>query len=367
MGISGICRFYSYQEDGTSILDFETEVKDENSIPIEKFFNLIPKQILEQMQSEKSFIENHNNNVRLKTVKVNNKENNIYKNNDEIFYHGEFNEKDEKEGLGKMVIINDKNERTYYHGIWKKDELINGVIYYQNNSKYKGEIKNFLKNGKGLYITENETYDGDWKEDQKDGEGLIKYKDGIKYKGQFKKDTFNGKGEMIWPDGTYYSGDFCHNIFHGKGFLKGNNAHTYNGNFSRGLFNGEGEFIWTKGVNMNRYKGNYSSGKKDGIGELYFNNGDVYRGLWESGTPHGEGIYETKNRKYYGNWRSGIFLQLIKMENKEGWEEESINLNFSTPIEDIEIKRSFKLSNSRVFSSTYNTYNDVLVEIIKQN
>ena len=55
-----------------------------------------------------------------------------------------------------------------------------------------------------------------------------------------------------------------------------------------------------------------SYGKKDGNGELYFDNGNIYRGGWESGSPNGEGVFETKNRKYYGNWRSGIFMQLIK-------------------------------------------------------
>lgn len=362
----GRCPFSPKIDEQKGVLILETELTDENSMPLEDFFNLIPKPILEQMQSENISIEKHNNNIEIKTLNLNNDEN-IYQSNEKSFYHGEVNEKGEKDGVGKMVIINSKNERIYYHGIWQKNELIKGFIYYSNISKYKGEIKNFLRNGKGEYISETETYIGDWKEDQKDGEGVIKYTDGIEYKGQFKKDKFNGRGEMTWPDGTYYSGDFCHNVFHGKGYLKGNNTHTYNGYFSRGLFNGEGEFIWTKGVNMNRYKGNYSSGKKDGMGELYFNNGNVYRGGWESGIPQGEGIYETKNRKYYGNWRSGIFLQLIKVEDKEGCEEENINLNFQTPLEDIEIKGNFKLSNNSEFSSTYNTYNDVLVEIVKQN
>ena len=108
-----------------------------------------------------------------------------------------------------MVIINSNNESTYYHGIWQKDELKKGVIYYPNNSEYKGEIKNLLKNGKGMYTSETEKYDGDWKNDLKDGEGLLIYIDGIKYKGQFKKDKFNGKGEMTWPNGTYYLGELC--------------------------------------------------------------------------------------------------------------------------------------------------------------
>ena len=328
------------------------------------FLDLIPKVIQDKMENEKDLLDYESNNKKIKTIKL---KNSTITNDDEMIYKGELNNKYEKEGIGKLVIINSKNERKFYYGIWKKNELIKGVIYYSNNIMYKGDIKNYMRNGKGIYITENETYNGDWKEDQKDGEGLLKYKNGPEYKGQFITDKFNGKGELKWPDGTYYKGDFCNNIVHGEGYLKGSNGHIYNGNFNWGVFNGYGEFIWAKGVYSVKYKGNYCSGKKDGKGEFYFDNGNVYKGGWESGTPHGEGIFETKNRKYYGNWRSGFFMQLIKVENKENSKEENVNLNFWIPNEDIEIKGNFKLSQISISSSTYNTYNDVIVEIIKPN
>ena len=361
MGCCSYCR-KGKNENPTEEFISDPPIEEDNTISYDEFFKLIPKQILEKMQLEDMFSSENENNYELKTVKIKNKQN-----DDKIFYHGDFNQNNEREGIGKMVIINSKNERIYYHGLWQKDELINGVIYYPNNSIYKGEIKNLLKNGKGEYLTETETYNGDFKDDQKEGKGLLTYKDGTEYNGEFKKNKLNGKGEITWPDGTFYSGEISNNIVHGKGYLKGSNAHTYHGDFSRGLFNGQGEFTWTKGVKMIKYKGNYSSGKKDGFGELYFNDGNSYKGGWESGLPQGEGIYETKNRKYYGNWRTGVFLQLIKSEKKEGCAEENINLNFVTPIEDIEIKGNFKLSNNSIFSSTYNTYNDVLVEVVKQN
>ena len=361
MGIS--CPFSSNGEDNKFTIKFNTH---RNNIPQENFFKIIPKSILEQMNNDNILFENyHKDNSLEMTIRF--QEHNITDNN-EIFYHGEFNNQNEKEGLGKMVIINAKNEKIYYYGIWQKNELRNGIIYYSSKSKYKGEIKDYKREGKGEYISEDETYEGEWKDDYKDGEGLIKFKDNIEYKGHFKKNKIHGKGEMNWPDGTYYSGDFYDNIFHGEGYLKGSNNHIYHGNFNKGLYNGYGEFEWTKGVESIKYKGNYLAGKKDGRGELFFKNGNVYRGGWESGTPHGEGVFETKNRKYYGNWRSGIFMQLIKVENKEDCQEEKINLNFYTPIEDIEIKGNFKLSTNSVFSSsTFNTYNEVLVEVVKQS
>ena len=309
--------------------------------------------------------ENQKNNSSIKTIKIED-ENSV--NNEEIYYHGEFNDKDEQEGIGKMIIINENKEKTIYHGIWEKNELKKGIIYYNDNSKYKGDIKNLLRHGKGTYTSEAETYEGNWVEDKKEGEGFLTFKDKITYKGSFKNNKFNGEGEMKWPNNIYYKGEFSNNLFHGKGFLKGNNDNTYTGNFSKGVYNGEGEFKWVKGVKTAIYKGNYSWGKKDGKETLSWDNGNKYYGCWESGLPHGEGIFETKNRKYHGNWRSGFFLQLIESEEKKGSEEENINLTFSTPIEDIEINGPFKFNNNSIHGSNHkNGYNDVLVEVIKQN
>ena len=366
MGTS--CSFpkcYDNEEKITSI-DTESEsVKIDNEISLDSFLLLIPDHIKKEMESEKDFFENHQNNSVIKTIKL--KEKNEI-NDKEIYYHGEFNEKDEKDGIGKMIIINEKKEKIIYHGIWVKNQLKKGIIYYPNNSKYKGEIKNFLRNGKGIYTSETEEYEGNWSEDKKEGEGFLKFKEGITYKGSFKKDKLHGKGEMKWPNNTYYLGEFSNNLFHGNGYLKGSNENSYKGNFSRGAYNGEGEFKWVKGIRAAIYRGNYSWGKKDGRGQLSFDNGNSYIGCWESGLPQGEGIFETKNRKYYGNWRGGFFMQLIKSEKKEGCEEENINLNFFIPIEDIEIKGPFKSFNNSVYSSNFNNgYNDAIVEIINQN
>lgn len=349
---------------GTIETESEPKKKD-NEIPLDTFLLLIPDQIKKEMESEKDFFENQKNNSSIKTIKIED-ENSV--NNEEIYYHGEFNDKDEQEGIGKMIIINENKEKTIYHGIWEKNELKKGIIYYNDNSKYKGDIKNLLRHGKGTYTSEAETYEGNWVEDKKEGEGFLTFKDKITYKGSFKNNKFNGEGEMKWPNNIYYKGEFSNNLFHGKGFLKGNNDNTYTGNFSKGVYNGEGEFKWVKGVKTAIYKGNYSWGKKDGKGTLSWDNGNKYYGCWESGLPHGEGIFETRNRKYHGNWRSGFFLQLIESEEKKGSEEENINLTFSTPIEDIEINGPFKFNNNSIHGSNHkNGYNDVLVEVIKQN
>ena len=157
------------------------------------------------MESEKNFFEGQKNNLLINTIQIED-ENSV--NNEEIYYHGEFNAKDEQEGIGKMIIINENKEKTIYHGIWEKNELKKEIIYYNNNSKYKGDIKNSLRHGKGANISEVETYEG-----KKEGEDFLHFKDKLTYKGSFKNNKFNGEGEMKWPNNIYY------NIIQNKIFL----------------------------------------------------------------------------------------------------------------------------------------------------
>ena len=360
MGISGKCLFCTMPDrNNPSSIRFDFQ-KNEDSFSLKEFEDLIPQEILTKMNNEKKFYKNYKNSVENKTIKIFDDDN-----GKEIFYHGEFNKEGEKNGIGKMIIINEDNEKLFYQGIWEQDILNKGNIYYMDGAEYKGEINNYLREGHGKYISDLETYDGDWKGDQKDGKGEIIYKDGTKYNGDFRNNKFNGKGEIKWKDGTYYKGQFLNNTLHGKGYLKGSNNHLYSGGFEKGFYHGEGEFKWINGENNDIiYKGNYSNGKKDGKGKLYLKNGDIFDGNWESGLPHGEGVYETKNRKYFGNWRVGLFMQLIEVENKKENEEESFSLSFNTPNEDISYKDHIDLSLNSNISIKSTIYN---VSVVKVN
>ena len=62
--------------------------------------------------------------------------------------------------------------------------------------KKKTQIKNKLRNGKGIEYYSNGN---------------------IKYDGEFVNDKFEGKGKYIWEDGNYYIGQFKNGLSHGKG------------------------------------------------------------------------------------------------------------------------------------------------------
>ena len=337
-----ICDWFNTNEKEDDVI---TPIKsDSDIISIEDFESLIPSKIFNKMINNQEILSKKNN-VDFKTIKIND---NISDkdNKKEIYYRGEFNEQGQKDGIGKMIIINNKNEKIFYYGLWEEDSLNTGVIYYINGEEYNGEMKNYLREGKGKFISENEIYEGNWIKDKKEGFGILKYKNGIKYEGNFKDNNFNGKGKIYFPNDIYYSGEFVNGLFHGQGFLKGNNNHIYNGNFKNGYYHGFGEFKWIDDMSMEIYKGNYVNGKKDGNGELKLKNDDIFKGNWESGNPHGEGIYETKNRKYYGNWRAGLFIHLTSVEEKKDAEEENFSLSFIIPEEDIKYQDD-------VFNSLY--------------
>jgi hypothetical protein len=307
------------------------------SLDENEFFKLIPNEIINKMNKVK-FPDNKNKAI-IKTEKIlvmDGTNSEYEENGKELFYHGEYNQQGQKDGIGKMVIKENK-QKKYYQGVWRNGDLNEGYIYYENGSEYKGEIKNYMRDGKGHFKTknDNEIYNGDWKEDNKEGEGELIFKDGTRYMGGFQNDKFNGKGKMEWKNGIYYDGEFMNDYLHGKGYLRGNNGHIYNGYFENGYYHGEGEFKWINGMSVEIYKGNYSYGIKDGFGEFHFENGDIYRGGWKSGNPDGQGTYETNNRKYFGNWRAGIFMQLFEVEDKQEAKEENLDLTFKTPNEDI--------------------------------
>lgn len=341
----------------TEVLD--NPIKILNEISLDEFESKIPKKIYKQMLEDKfpNYIQTDDYFVKTVLIDSNNPQINMY-------YHGEYNKSDKKNGKGKLVYIKD-NQTLFYHGIWEEDNIKEGKIYYENDDIYEGEIKNYYRDGEGKFTSNTEIYEGHWKNDKKNGKGTLIFKnDGTKYEGEFKDNLFSGKGELVSDNGFSYEGEFLNNHMHGKGYLKGSNGHTYEGNFQNGLFHGKGKFKWNDKSNEQFYEGAYSFGKKDGNGSFHFQNGDIYTGDWKSGSPDGIGIYETQNRKYEGNWRGGVFMQLMDAANKsDDAKEENVNLNFMIPQEDIFINDHISTSLNSNASKSYLL--NVSVEVIK--
>lgn len=145
------------------------------------------------------------------------------------------------------------------------------TLFYPDGSKYVGELKDGLPEGKGTYTWANGTYEGDFKGGYKHGFGVILWPDGAKYVGMFQHDKQNGKGEFTWPDGDKYVGDFRDNII-----------------------DGNGTYIWRDGA---KYTGQFKNGQKHGQGTLVLPTGEKYTGEFAYNKITGNGVYSSATKK----------------------------------------------------------------------
>ncbi len=256
-----------------------------------------------------------------------------------MIYEGEWNITTNKmEGKGKLLII---SENVYCEGIWRDGKLYKAYIIIPKEGIYEGDIINSEFNGKGKMIYNNGIiYEGEFKKNVKDGEGILKFKDGSIYKGKFKNNIFEGFGYFKWFNGYEYNGIFKDNIFNGSGSLKNPFGSIYKGNFKNGLYHGKGIFEWLH--KDEKYEGNYFFGKKNGEGKFWFKNGDIFKGNFFDGKVHGYGEYESKGNVIKCFWRNGEIVEkplLIKKNDKNEININSINLNFGEKDEDIDYEK----------------------------
>ena len=216
-------------------------------------------------------------------------------------YEGVF-DNEKLNGWGRY--INQKG--TCYEGLFKngiltgKGIIIKEVVKNFKKGKYyfEGDIKNFLKEGKGIEKTDDYEYEGDFKNDLKEGKGTIKfYKGGELYEGDFKKDEMTGSGTYTFSNKNTYKGEFLKGKMHGKGIYKWWNGNVYEGEYVNNVKEGEGEFIW--------------------------NNGKIYKGKFSKGTPHGEGTLTIKGVSYDAVFEYGKFKGKIDDINQSKLDYES--------------------------------------------
>lgn len=110
--------------------------------------------------------------------------------------------------------------------------------------------------GKGLswsnfYVDLDKTgkkYQGQWNEQRTiEGLGTIVFKDGSKYQGQTKNGMFNGKGRMNHLNGDIYQGEFVDGKAHGDGVYIDQSGTKYEGQWQNNMYHGEGKEIFNFG------------------------------------------------------------------------------------------------------------------------
>ena len=223
----------------------------------------------------------------------------VCKYKDGQIYKGKW-KKGKREGIGKLTWTNG----DIYIGQWKKDKPNGkGKFYFKQgfqdkkkSDTYTGQVKNWLRHGKGIYIwvKQGMKYSGNWKNDKRHGYGEYKEGDSI-YIGNWKDDKRWGKGKITIKKKYSISGNFRHTNLIGKVIM----------DFWKPIHH-------SNLLRVDKYVGhiNNETGQPNGIGFYFLKNKEVATGIWKNGKLiHGKEFYGSmirliKNGKAYNiRWK----------------------------------------------------------------
>ena len=224
-----------------------------------------------------------------------------YRNGDH--YYGYF-QNGKKSKLGIYFF---RKKIGYYKGEWEDNKMSGYGIYYLKNKnlKYEGQFKNNKKNGVGiLTLNDGNKIQGAWINNEFCEIGQITTKKGQIYKGEIKNYKKDGNGYEYFPTYEKYIGLYSENKFSiGRYYF--NNGNKYYGSFKDNKMHGFGKMKYP----FNEfYSGNFFLGKKQGVGRYYYSNGDIYEGYWFDDLRNDFGILKFKNGDSY----TGEFIKDIK-------------------------------------------------------
>ncbi|CAH0604898.1 unnamed protein product [Chrysodeixis includens] len=178
----------------------------------------------------------------------------------------------------------------------EKRSVKNGLhhaIFTSNFSKYVGDWKKDLKEGKGKFLTiSGKLYEGDWFKGFRHGFGTLSH---------------------LNPDGTYtleYRGNWVRGKPEGIGWWYYANGDVYLGYWKAGQRHGFGT-MWY--ANNTVYVGYFSNGKKQGLGLMVYKSGDRYEGNWENDVKHGFGRFY---HLHTGQLQEGCWVQDVCVKSK---------------------------------------------------
>ena len=243
------------------------------------------------------------NNIPFPEQKLNYQNNNFWFSsaikfpNNEIF-KGNFNSKNQRDGLGISI----SPDGTLFKGNWNCNKIGNfGLFLERTGDYYIGELKDGKFEGKGeLEIIGISKYKGEFKNDLMNGKGILNdYENGYIYEGEFLEGKKNGKGVLEYIDGTKYEGEFKDDLYNGYGSIIFSNGNKYEGEFKNGVIKGKGKFIWSDGK---KYEGEYNDFIKNGFGTFFWDDNKFYEGQWVNNKQHGKGKIS-----YSGEEKEGIF------------------------------------------------------------
>lgn len=156
-----------------------------------------------------------------------------------------------------------------------------GTYQFENGSKYQGDFRKGLMQGKGLIVLGNgNRYNGDWVGGKREGLGIYTFINGNVYSGSFRENRFSGQGTMNFASGNKYIGNWENDQPHGQGSYIFATGDRYEGSFAYGKFDGKGAMVYK---NKEKYIGEWKDNQRNGRGKMYRADGSVVDGTWANG------------------------------------------------------------------------------------
>lgn len=186
--------------------------------------------------------------------------------------------------------INAGDPYKYYRGDIRNGTFNGyGLIVYENDDRYEGQIVNGRPNGKGMFYaaSENRRYEGDFRNGEFHGQGKYTFADGGRYTGQFAGGQPHGRGVFVAvQDGQYaftYSGQFYYGVINGNGSLTLAGGGRCQGTFYSNTLTGKGTCTYPAGNTFRSYTGELRNGLPDGRGTAIYADGRRYTGEFREG------------------------------------------------------------------------------------
>ena len=263
-----------------------------------------------------------------------------------------------------------------------------GIIYFTNNSLFKGLFHNGIPNSWGIYFNpSNGLFQGEYKNDKPNGYGIYEHITESTYEGYWLNEKQEGIGIEIWVDSSIYKGQFKSGKKNGNGTYIFPNNNIYLGEWSENLMNGYG--IYNYGKN-NIYMGAWKNGLRDGYGEVYEPDNNYFFGFYKNNLQNGFFMFYNKKNdkmivgynnngkvdriaKYFRKEKQGKLIILKNCKKVKEIEEEDkiINYlndknNFDYKIMDDYYKKYFYMKREELEEILINKCNNININEIKE-
>ncbi len=168
-----------------------------------------------------------------------------------------------KEGYDPTSLWNKIN--IFYGGDFSQNQPVGQDFVIKAPSySYKGEVSNWLPNGRGKKLFEETVYlaggplqtvsfEGQFVAGGL-GDGIMTLKNGSWLKGSWKNNLYTGNGKLDFKNNFLYEGDWENGLINGKGQINKKDEWVFTGNFEKNEVVGSGELRYYIG---NTYTGNF--------------------------------------------------------------------------------------------------------------